>query len=933
MGLHTGEVDERSGNYFGSAVNRAARLMGAAHGGQTLLSQAAADLAIESMPKGAVLRDLGVHRLKDLSRPERIFQLGHPDLPAEFPPLRSLDTRAQNLPVQRTSFIGRVSELEALKALLIEESLVSLVGSGGCGKTRLAIQAAAEVLDEYPDGVWIADLAAVADPGAVASQVAQIFALKEGPDMTAADTVAAFLSGKRALLILDNCEHVLEAAVALADRLASCPSLCILATSRQPLDLPGEVAWRVPSLSVPAGGLSDQGAAEIADLAACEAVQLFVERATRVRPGFVLTEVNSQSVADICRRLDGIPLAIELAAARVRIITPGQIAAGLDQRFALLTGAPRNALPRQQTLEASVEWSHELLSAVEQAVFRRLSVFAGSFDYEAAVAVCATPPIGAHQVLDQLSLLVDKSLVLVDDSGERARYRLLETIRDYAAGRLARAGEEITARTAHRNHYLAFAEAAQPHLEGPGQTEWMGMVASDLPNLRAGLSWSRAQGEDEQLARMATAIHLYWGVHGPNTDGVAWLDHALEADRGLRPRLQAETLFARAQLAGLNFDLDNLGRQAQEGLEIARELGDDRLTARFLTLLAQAEMLRGKHDGLVDEAEELARKVSDPWALAGSLLLQGGVRVFDNPSAARGYYEEARLVAETAGNLALAHLCGGFVCAALVLTGQPLQGRALCDQLAAETDVGDRITLAMTMMYSATALADADERAKALEYDDRLERTAAELDMQVWKTYVPHIRSLIALANGDGQAALRLASEAVDLANNPLTRAQVLPALVEAELALGLIPDADSHLDELMTIGLFGCRYFLAWAHVLRARRLRIAGESSAAGSAAHEGLILAVDIAAQTRIIDALEVLAGATADAGGHQQAARLFGTAQALRDDTGYRRCVSERNADMDALRASLGDSAFQAACNQGHSLSVADSIDNLWGGDGG
>jgi predicted ATPase len=931
MGLHTGEVDERDGNYFGSAVNRAARVMAVAHGGQTVMSQAVADLAIESGSKGVSLRDLGVHRLKDLSRPERIFQMGHPNLAGEFPLLRSLDARAHNLPVQRTSFIGRLGEVEAVKGLLIEKSLVSLVGSGGCGKTRLAVQAAADVLDEFPDGAWLADLAAVADPDGVASQVAQVFALKEGPGMITADAVAAYLGDKRALLILDNCEHVLEAAAALADRLvSSCPSLCILATSRQPLDLPGEVAWRVPSLRVPEGRHSDAGPAAIADLAACEAVQLFVERATSVRSGFVLTEANSQAVADICRRLDGIPLAIELAAARVRVFTPAQIASGLDQRFALLTGAPRTALPRQQTLEASVDWSHELLSASEQAVFRRLAVFAGSFDYEAAVAVCATPPIGAHQVLDQLSSLVDKSLVLVDDSGEQARYRLLETVREYAARRLAMSGEDNNARTAHRNHYLAFAEAAQPHLEGPGQTEWMDAVAADYPNLLAALSWSQARIEDEQLSRIAVAVHVYWGIHGPNTEGVTWLDHALEVGRGLRPLLRAEALFARSQLAGWNFDLVNLGPRAQEGLETARELGDDRLTARFLTLLAQAGMLMGQRDGTVDEAEELARKVGDPWSLAGSLLVQGGLRVFDNPTSARGYYEEACRVAATAGNLAWAHLSAGFVCSTLVLSGRPLEGRALCDQVAAETDSGDRMTLAMTLMYSATALADADERAEALGYGHRLERAAAELDMQLWKTYVAHIRSLIALADGDGEAAIRLGREAADLANNPLTRAEMLPALVEAELALARLPDADSHLDELEAIGLFGCRYFLAWAHVLRARRLRIAGESATARSTAHEGLSLAIDIEAKARIVDALEVLAGVAVDPGDHLQAARLFGSAQLIRDDTGYRRCVSERNADIDALRGMLGDSAFQAAYDQGRSTSLDDCIDNLWGG---
>jgi predicted ATPase/class 3 adenylate cyclase/DNA-binding CsgD family transcriptional regulator len=922
IGVHAGDVLHRGqGNYAGPAVNRAARIRNAAHGAQTVLSQAAAELAADNLPDGASLRDLGVHRLKDLSRPERIFQLCHPDLPAVFPPLRGLDVRAHNLPVQRTSLVGRGAELGELTGLMAGSWLVTLVGSGGCGKTRLAVHAAAELLDDYPDGVWLAELAAVADPAAVASQVASVFALKEGPGMTAADALAAYLGQKQALVVLDNCEHVLDAVAALADRLASaCPHLRVLATSRQPLGLPGEVTWRVPSLGLPAD--DDAG---VAGLAGCEAVQLFVERAGHGRPGFALSEANSAAVADICRRLDGIPLAIELAAARVRVFTPAQIAAGLDQRFALLTGAPRTALPRQQTLEASVDWSHDLLTGAEQAVFRRLAVFAGDFDYDAAVAVSAAPPIAPHQVLDQLSLLVDKSLVLVDDHGPQARYRLLETVRDYAAARLAQTDEDTTTRTAHRDHYLAFAEDAEPHLEGAGQTEWMARVAADYPNLRAALAWSRDHGDNERLARMAAAIHLYWGVRGPNTDGVAWLEATLDADRGLPPRLRAKTLMARAHLAAYNFDVVNLGLRAQQGIDAARDLGDDRLTARCLAMLAQVAFLIGRPDGTVDEAEALARQVGDPWALASSLMLRGAALYHNKPAAARRHYEEARRVAETAGDMASANIAAGFQAGTLCLSGELRQARALCDRVtAAAVAGGDRMTVAMTTEIAAVVLVDADERDEALLYADRLERAATELDMHLWRTYVPFIRSQIALANGDGQAALRLAGEAADLARAPVTRAEMLPALVEAELAVGRLPEADSHLDELASIGQSGFGYYLALAHVLRARRLRMAGKFTDAESTAHDGLSLAVDIAAITRIVDALEVLAAIAADLGSHQEAARIFGAARRVRDHTGYRRCVSGCQADVEAVRATLGDEGFLAAWEEGGSLSLDEAV---------
>ena len=481
VGVHAGDVQRRGAeNYVGPTIIRAARVRDLGHGGQTVLSQTAADLAGDGLPEGASLRDLGVHRLKDLSRPERVFQLCHPDLAREFPPLRSLDAHRHNLPVQRTSLVGRAAEMAEVRGLIGRSTLVTLVGSGGVGKSRLAFHVAAAVLDDFPDGVWLAELASVVDPGSVAGHVGQIFALDLAPGSSPADAVAAYLADRTALLILDNCEHVLGAAAELADSLiASCPNLRVLATSRQGLDLPGEIAWRVLSLQAPEENMR----AGLPGVSASEAVQLFAERAGRARPGFVLSDRNAAQVGEICRRLDGIPLAIELAAARVRVFTPAQIAGGLDERFRLLTGAPRTALPRQQTLEASVDWSYRLLTDLEQVVFRRLAVFAGDFSYDAAVDVCAAADIQAHQVLDLLGLLVDKSLIQVDDDGDQARYRLLETLRYYAGGHLAGTGEEDETRERHRDHYLAFAEEAEGHLEGPGQTEWISRVARDYPNI------------------------------------------------------------------------------------------------------------------------------------------------------------------------------------------------------------------------------------------------------------------------------------------------------------------------------------------------------------------------------------------------------------------------------------------------------------------
>jgi DNA-binding CsgD family transcriptional regulator len=333
----------------------------------------------------------------------------------------------------------------------------------------------------------------------------------------------------------------------------------------------------------------------------------------------------------------------------------------------------------------------------------------------------------------------------------------------------------------------------------------------------------------------------------------------------------------------------------------------------------------GQPDGTVDEAEELARQVGDAFALAGSLMLQGAARYHRDPAAARRCYEEARWVAEAAGNMAIANVAAGFVASTLGVSGEPLRARAACEEVAARAEaVGDRMSRAMMMATAAMVLADADERAEALRAADRLQRMATELDMHLWRIYVPHVRGRIALASGDAEAALRLTGEAVDLAHVPLTRAEMLPALVEAELAVGRLADADSHLDELGALGQGGLRYLLAWSYVLRARRLRMGGESTAAESTAHEGLNLSVDVQTKTRIVDALEVLGGVAADAGGHEEAVRLFGAAGRVRDDTGYQYCVSERDADVEALRSALGDDGFQRCYEHGRTLGVDEAI---------
>jgi predicted ATPase/class 3 adenylate cyclase/DNA-binding CsgD family transcriptional regulator len=924
LGLHTGEVVRRDeGNYVGPAIIRTARLRDLAHGGQTVLSETARDLVLDGLPDGTSLRDLGVHRLKDLSRPERVFQLCHPDLPDAFPPLRSLDAHRHNLPVQRTTFIGRSVELAELSALVGDERLVTLTGSGGCGKTRLALQVAAEASDAFADGVWFADLSSVLDPDAVPAQVAQVFALKEGPGLSLTDGLLAYLGERRALVIVDNCEHVLDAAAGLVDAmLTGCPGISVIATSRQPLALEGEVAWRVPSLPVPV----EHASAGIAGVSMCEAVQLFADRARRARPGFALSDGNAEAASEICRRLDGIPLAIELAAARVRVFTPAQIAEGLSERFRLLTGAARTALPRQQTLEASVDWSHALLTDIEQVVFRRLSVFAAGFGFDAAQQVCAGTGVEAHQVLDVLSLLVDKSLVVadVDDDEPDARYRLLETVRAYAAARLDAAGEETATRDRHRDQFLTLAEGAEVHCGQADEREWTTVVAREYPNLQAALSWSRERRDAEGLSRIAAGLIVFWSSHGPVDEGNRWLDAALDAGAELPAPQRAKVLFGRAWLATMDWDPTTILARGEEGLALARQLGDERLIGRCLIALGSLSALTGGSTSFLEEGIDQARRAGDRWALAAGLLWLGAWYIQQDPPKARTLFEEGvRVGADSnrmASNACLANL-GGALC----FEGRLDEARSVLNQALHNAEaLRDPWAVGAALAFLASTATYGGEHDEVLQLVDRLERNARQAGQQVWYAWVPAFRGWAFLGLGDAARALPLAREAVRLAVVPVTRVYMLFMLVEVELALGLFDDARAHLEEQIQISEGASYSFpLGYGKVLAARLARRTADP-AAETLAHEALSLAHPIDARVLAIQAIEVLGGIAADEQSHDEASRLFAAADAARTATGYARCVSERDSDLAALGFEMDPPAFDRAWAEGSTLSLDEAV---------
>ena len=515
MSLHTGPAEARDGDYFGPTLNRAARLLSAGYGGQVLLSGATAELLGESLPAGAELLDRGIHRLKDLQQPEHVFQLCHPELEKEFPQLRTLSTHPNNLPEQVTSFVGRERELETVKQLLARSRLLTLTGTGGTGKTRLSLQVAAELLESYPDGAWLVELAPLSNPMLVAQAVASVLSLEQEPGKPLTQTLVDHLRGWQALLLLDNCEHLLDPSAALADAvLRACPRVRILATSREALRISGETAHRVPSLSLPEvrRGITPEL------LLQYESTRLFIERATLVATDFTVTTRNAPALLSICRRLDGIPLAIELAAARARSLSVEDVNERLDQRFRVLTGGSRTALPRQQTLRSLIDWSYDLLSDREKSLFQRLSVFAGGWSLNSAEEVCTGGDLEEWDVVDLMTSLSDKSLVVREERGESTRYRFLETVRHYAREKAGQDGESDCRRDRHLSHFLALAEEAQ--LQGAQQAVWLKRLDAEHDNLRAALDWSREEGNSAEAGfRLAGAIWRFWMMSGLVSEG------------------------------------------------------------------------------------------------------------------------------------------------------------------------------------------------------------------------------------------------------------------------------------------------------------------------------------------------------------------------------------------------------------------------------
>jgi predicted ATPase/class 3 adenylate cyclase len=683
MALHTGAAEERDGDYFGPPVNRVARLLSAAHGGQVLLSLATQELVRDASPVDARLEDLGERRLKDLFRPERVFQITTPDLPSEFPPLRTLESLRNNLPLQPTPLVGREREVEEVCERLRQEDirLLTLTGPGGTGKTRLALQAAADLLEDFEDGVFFVYLAATTDPDLFLTQVAGALGLQESGDVPLEDLLKEYLGRRELLLVLDNFEQLLSAVPLVGELLSAAPRLKGLATSRIPLGIYGEHEYAVPPLSVP----DTKRLPPIEVLSQYEAVRLFIDRASAAKRGFEITSENAPAVAEICARLDGLPLAIELAAARIKLLPPKVLLTRLANRLKLLTGGPKDLPARQRTLRGAIEWSHDLLEEGEKTLFGRLSVFLGGRTLEAIEAICNAEGDLPVDALDGVSSLLDKSLLVREEtSEEESRFVMLETIHEFAREMLQESGEAAEVSRLHAEYFLTFAEEAEPELEGPDQVAWMERLEADLDNFRAALSWLLEVGEAELALRIGAALSLFWRIRGHLSEGRRWLSEGLSGGDAAPAGVRARAMLVLGDLAWKQGDYPQGEEKLEASLALCREAGDRRGEAQALNSLG---FIASEHNDLeraeklLEESLALGRKASMPVVINSALNSLAALAAYRNDYArATVLLEEGLGRARAAGDVRGIAIHTTSLGATAVVTGEFERAEALLQQ-------------------------------------------------------------------------------------------------------------------------------------------------------------------------------------------------------------------------------------------------------------
>ena len=946
MALHTGVTEEREDDYVGPILNRLGRLLSVSHGGQILISHASYELVSDFLPEEVGLLDLGVHRLKDLIRPEHIFQVTAPELLSEFHPLQTLDSFQHNLPLQLTSFVGREKEIVEVKRRVLGDRFVTLTGPGGTGKTRLALQVGAELLELFPDGVWLVELASISDSILVPNSVAAVLGIRESSGRPILNLLTDYLRNKETLLILDNCEHILSACAQLASTLLqACPNLCLLATSREALDIPGEVPFRVPSLSAP----DVRRIPPIEKLIEYESVRLFIERAGVIQPNFTLTHANASPVAQICHRLDGIPLAIELAVARVKVMPVEQVAARLDDRFRLLTGGSRTALPRHQTLQALIDWSYDLLSETERMLFQRLSVFAGGWTLEAAEAICVGEGIEPFEILDLLTQLINKSLVIPDqESDTETRYRLLETIRQYARNQLFAAGGGDKVRERHLDYFLKLATQAEPELRGPDQVIWLDRLEKEVDNLRAALEWSIEVNIDACL-QIAGALLWFWHVRSRKSEGIDWLERALsvetqkkgEASPSVRRALiRGKALNAAGSLLVMHGNPEHGDKLSNESLELHESLGSTgrQGVAHALWNLAQG----AAHRENIEQAQKISeqglalyRELNDKFGIAQCLDNLGSHRLL------QGDYQGAQLLWEE--DLALRRELGDKDGIGWILTclgelafwqGDLERSMSLyVESKNAFREVGNQWAVSMTISGMGSivlAKGDFDQATKFYEEALAFGREMGDLNAMAGRRYD---LARVAWSRGDYDQAESFYQQSLEFVRRDMHNrgavASILYELGEVAWAKGNLDLATSRHEEALSIGQeLGAKFTIAVALNGLGKVACSHGEYQKSTALHRDALSLLQRTGNRWSALYTLEAIATVMIMQQDMERAVRLLGATSAFYEQMRFLMSALEREHhehNVQALRETLAREAFEAGWVQGQAMTLEQAIE--------
>jgi predicted ATPase/class 3 adenylate cyclase/DNA-binding CsgD family transcriptional regulator len=923
IGVHTGDVELRDeANYVGPTINRAARIRDCGNGGQVLLSDTVAGLVVDGLPSGAALMDAGEHQLRGLARREHLWQLVAEDLSVPSAPLRVEKGVRSNLPTHLTSFIGRATDIETVNGLLDADRLVTLTGAGGCGKTRLALEVAGARFDRHPHGVWFIDLAVVDDGPAVAVAAVEALGLVLQAGAAATNQLTAAIGDDRVLLLFDNCEHVIGDSVVVIEQVVQCcPNAVVLATTREPLGIAGEVTFRVPSLTVPDDAERD---ADTEHLGSFEAVALFVDRARRLRPGFEIDPMQAGAICEICRRLDGIPLAIELAAGRMRSLTPEQIRDGLHDRFRLLSGGARTSVGRQQALQASVDWSYALLLDAERTMLNRLSAFSGGFTLEAAESVCAGGPIEAHHVLDLVTQLVDKSLVVLDDSSPFGRrYGLLETVRAYAAGRLVDAGEAETTRARHYEYFAGLAT-----LDSEGEAAYRRRVSADYDNVRRALQWAADGTDPRSLGRLATRLGLYWSTSTRMAEGARWFGQVVE--REVDDSRRASALGWYALLLGLSGDLELAPAVSDQAVALTRQLGDDGRLAWTLLFVSTGGVTLA--NDLLEEAMALATAVGDDQAIALALCGLGTSQIEVDLAAAIEPLEEAVAIAERGGYEYITHLAQAALARVAVSMGDV---RAALPRIEASTRAllgsGESTSSALVVAVEAwlrTLVGDDGGAAASLALLDRIVRDTGVLSARVRRTYG---WAMVGLLGGDYSSAIAVSSECLRAPLGPNFEARLLNILAHAEAFAGDHEAAAAHVREATARGSIVTEPGIGSPALVQALGAQARGDAAETLRLAHRYLAEALDIphAAHVRI-GAVLFLANALAAASLDERVddvVRLLAGAHAHRERVGAQDVAYFRTLAGDAearARDRMDADRFRALWDEGSATPWEDVV---------